>query len=130
MSKQLKNLLRLKKLFQKIERIMPPIEDVSETKKKFAGYKFYKNSGKSFCCTISIHRFVWTYFNGEIPEGYDIHHLDLNHDNNDIANLELVTKNEHKKIHMSIKICEVCGKKFSTIEGAKFCSRKFFYEYR
>lgn len=91
---------------------MPPIETVSDTQKKFGGLKFYKNVGKNFCCTISIHRFIWSYFNGKIPEGYEIHHRDFNHDNNDISNLELVTKEEHKEIHFARKVvCRPAKKK-------------------
>ena len=33
------------------------------------------------------------------PKKYDIHHKDFNHYNNDISNLELLTKNEHQQIH-------------------------------
>lgn len=166
----------VEEMIRKVEGIMPAIEIVSDTQKKFAGFKFYKNTGKSFCCTISFHRFVWQYFNGEIPEGYDVHHRDFNH-NNDIANLELVTNDEHKQIHLArkakrqpekkskficeqcgceyenvnrgnnaycfaeykkiaertrateVKICEVCGKAFSTSDDAKFCSRKCIGEF-
>ena len=125
----------VEEMISKIERTMPPIEDVGETQKKFAGYKFYKNKGKSFCCTISLHRFIWTYFNGEIPEGYDIHHRDLNHDNNDIANLQLLTKTKHKQIHAVIKkerkpekkstfTCAVCGREYEAVSRGNntYCS--------
>jgi len=33
------------------------------------------------------------------PEGMDIHHKDFNHFNNDLDNLILVTKIEHRRIH-------------------------------
>ena len=127
----------VEEMISKVERIMPHIEDVSETQKKFAGYKFYKNKSGNFCCTISIHRFVWTYFNGEIPEDYDVHHRDFNHNNNDIANLELVTKDEHKKIHAEIKskrkpdkkskfTCAVCGREYEAVSRGNntYCSAK------
>ena len=125
----------VEEMIRKVESIMPAIETISDTQKKFAGLKFYKNIGKNFCCTISIHRFVWQYFNGEIPEGYDVHHRDFNHDNNDIANLELVTKDKHKKIHTEQKFtrkpkskftCVVCGRKCDIIDAVndKFCSEK------
>jgi len=125
----------VEEMIRKVERIMPPIENVSDTQKKFAGFKFYKNIGKNFCCTISIHRFIWTYFNGEIPDGFDVHHRDLNHDNNDIANLKLVTKDEHKKIHAAIKAkrkpdkkstftCAVCGHEYEAANRGNntYCS--------
>ena len=40
--------------------------------------------------TKRLHRVVWEYHNGEIPEGYEIHHKDENTHNNDISNLNLV----------------------------------------
>ena len=51
--------------------------------------KGYKHKG--------LHRIIWVIVNGDIPEGYDVHHIDGNKLNNSIYNLELV---EHKK-HMS-----------------------------
>lgn len=38
-----------------------------------------------------------------IPEGYDIHHVDLNHDNNDIANLLLMPHGLHMRLHKCIQ---------------------------
>ena len=125
----------VEEMISKIEGIMPPIEDVSDKQKKFAGFKFYKNKGGNFCCTMSIHRFIWQYFNGEIPEGYDVHHRDLNHNNNSLSNLQLLTKDEHKKIHMAIKklpskkmraTCANCGQKYEIVNAVnnKFCSEE------
>lgn len=41
-----------------------------------------------------VHRLVWSAFNGPIPEGYEINHLDESPVNNALSNLSLVT---HKK---------------------------------
>ena len=46
-----------------------------------------------------LHRYVWTFYNGAIPDGYHIHHKDKNKDNNDISNLELVNGTEHLRNH-------------------------------
>ena len=46
-----------------------------------------------------LHRDVWTYYNGPIPEGYEIHHKDENPANNDISNLECLSMEEHHKKH-------------------------------
>lgn len=46
-----------------------------------------------------LHRYVWEQINGEIPKGYDIHHIDHNKDNNDISNLELLASIRHKQVH-------------------------------
>lgn len=46
-----------------------------------------------------LHRYIWELFNGTIPKGYDVHHKDHNKDNNEIDNLELLTKREHIEKH-------------------------------
>ena len=58
------------------------------------GYVYVtKQKGYKYC---RLHQYIWMCVNGEIPEGYEIHHIDGNKLNNSIYNLELV---EHKK-HM------------------------------
>jgi hypothetical protein len=39
----------------------------------------------------TIHRVMWLYFHGAIPEGLQINHKDFCKTNNELANLELVT---------------------------------------
>ena len=56
----------------------------------------------------TIHRMVWEYYNGEIPEGYVIHHKDENKLNNSIDNLQLLTRKEHKILHMKDTILSHC----------------------
>lgn len=46
-----------------------------------------------------LHRAVWEFYNGPIPEGYQIHHKDHDIDNNDISNLECVSRTEHLSHH-------------------------------
>lgn len=46
-----------------------------------------------------LHRDVWAYFNGPIPDGCHIHHKDNDPSNNDISNLECLPKDEHFKEH-------------------------------
>lgn len=46
-----------------------------------------------------LHRYVWEYHNAIIPEDYCIHHIDFNQSNNNISNLELITRAEHNKLH-------------------------------
>ena len=48
---------------------------------------------------FGIHRVIWECVNGEIPSGYDIHHIDHNKLNNSIYNLELVEHNKHISQH-------------------------------
>lgn len=56
------------------------------------GYYGKTNGSRSL-----MHRDVWEFHNGPIPENHDIHHIDHDKTNNDIANLEIYTKSEHAK---------------------------------
>lgn len=79
-----------------------------------------------------LHRAVWEHFNGKIPKGYVVHHVDFNPANNDISNLTLLTKAEHRKLHTELYepqkyICEYCGKEFESKHRGKpnrFCSHE------
>lgn len=44
-----------------------------------------------------VHRAVWEAFNGPIPEGYDIDHIDGNPHNNALNNLQAITHQENLK---------------------------------
>lgn len=46
-----------------------------------------------------LHVYVWEKEKGELPCGYDVHHKDCDKNNNDISNLILLTRSEHKKTH-------------------------------
>lgn len=55
---------------------------------------------------MNKHRRIWEAHNGRIPvdekgRSYEIHHIDGNHDNNDIDNLKCVSIEEHYKIHLN-----------------------------
>lgn len=50
-----------------------------------------------------IHRYVWESYNGEIPKGYEIHHIDHDKSNNSIENLELMTFANHQSYHAAIR---------------------------
>ena len=67
------------------------------------GYKFRKDkkSGYWLCSTIHkrLHIYIYEKYNGEIPKGMQVHHIDHNKDNNEIENLVLLTVEEHRKIH-------------------------------
>lgn len=72
---------------------------------EFAGIKFREEWPGGYYIhnftgyNIRMHRFVWEYYNGDIPEGYDVHHIDGNRSNNDISNLQLLKSEDHKKLH-------------------------------
>lgn len=48
------------------------------------------------------HRMVWEAFNGKIPEGLVINHIDANPRNNNLENLEIVTQAEN--IHHAVRM--------------------------
>jgi len=49
----------------------------------------------------ALHRDIWQEANGEIPKGYVIHHKDGNSLNNNIENLQIMSKGEHQSKHSS-----------------------------
>lgn len=69
----------------------------------FNGLKFRrdKQSGYYFNSTIHkrLHVYVWEFFNGKIPDGYQIHHKDFDKSNNEIENLILLSASDHAKLH-------------------------------
>lgn len=75
----------------------------SYKRNRFIGRKHYKkgywfaaltdDNGKTF--STSLHRFIWMAVNGEIPDGYQVNHIDENRDNNCITNLNLKTPKEN-----------------------------------
>ena len=44
-----------------------------------------------------VHRVVWEAFNGKIPEGKEIDHINTNRADNRLENLRLVTSSENKR---------------------------------
>lgn len=149
------------------------------------GIYFYKESahgyylgnvpipGRKKRYPMRLHVYVWQKYNGPVPEGYHVHHIDENKDNNDISNLELLKAHDHLSHHSKdkgdwarenlnknarpkavewhksekakdfhkahyeevskeiwlapvTKICEICGKEYTTTHAAaeksRFCS--------
>lgn len=74
-------------------------------KKKLLSYKKFNN--KKFTLSNTgylrqtdedrelMHRYVWRFYNGEIPKGFDIHHKNRDKMDNNIENLELISHSEH-----------------------------------
>ena len=70
---------------------------------KFNGVYFYEEKERGYYRNSKLkdrmHRYVWRFYNGEIPEGYHVHHIDGNKGNNDIKNLELIYGSDHLSMH-------------------------------
>jgi len=47
-----------------------------------------------------LHRDVWEFHNGPIPDGSDIHHINENRTDNSIENLECLPKSEHTRKYL------------------------------
>lgn len=82
-------------------------------------YPFKKHiKGKKY----KIARCVWEAFNGPIPEGYDIHHINHNTKDNRLENLCLIESHKHRKMHYE-------EKKEKMIKASKEASSKPVKQY-
>ena len=87
--------------------------------KEFNGSKYtLRNNGyygRTDGSRSMMHRDVWVHFNGDIPDGHDIHHKDHDKENNDIGNLECISKSLHRLHHLhgqnqhTKKKGDICG---------------------
>lgn len=69
---------------------------------KYNGRKYtQKANGYYYNCSTRkhLHQAIWIDNNGPIPEGYEIHHIDMDKENNDISNLACIPIAEHHRIH-------------------------------
>ena len=48
---------------------------------------------------VRLHRGCWEAYCGAVPDGYDIHHMDGNRQNNEIENLACMPRGEHARLH-------------------------------
>jgi HNH endonuclease len=62
-------------------------------------YRKYKNGYYSRIERVHFHRVIWEENYGEIPVGFCIHHKDGNKENNNITNLECISRKHHAKLH-------------------------------
>lgn len=76
----------------------------------FNGIKFTRDEKTGYYLNSTIrkrmHRYVWEFYNGEIPKGYQIHHKDKDKANNDISNLEMIPRSYHAEFHSKEKARE------------------------
>lgn len=67
----------------------------------YFGKKFWKQKDGYWVNGMPIHAHRWVWINnyGTIANKMDIHHIDGNKDNNDINNLEMLSRSDHLKKH-------------------------------
>lgn len=75
-------------------------------------YGYYRKTDGS---RSHMHRDVWEHYNGAIPDGWDVHHLNENKADNRIENLHCLPKPDHTLIHnpahdITLKNCLYCGR--------------------
>jgi endogenous inhibitor of DNA gyrase (YacG/DUF329 family) len=92
---------------------MPRTTPLLENQTIYDGYVFTKDKKTGYYLSakpiingkrIMLHRYVWIKFNGEIPAGTSVHHIDENKDNNNISNLVLMSTSKHLSFHATNKI--------------------------
>ena len=98
-----------------------PRKPVDKPHQVFDHKTFYRREDNGYYYSKTygfMHRYVWKTYNGEIPEGFHIHHKDGDRSNNDISNLELLSASEHSKLHAKDNAwvkSEACKKLLSEI---------------
>lgn len=85
---QASNFGRIKSLYYGKEKILKP----SKNKCGYLIVFLYKNGIKKTC---KVHRLVWMAFNGEIPEGYEINHINEDKTDNRLENLSLMSHKDN-----------------------------------
>lgn len=105
------------------------VEIVDATHQRFNGVTYRRNKRGWYQRAYStLHRDVWTWHNGTIPPNHDIHHVDFNKDNNQIENLQCLSRRQHLQLHHPPQppklrecTCQLCGKSFTAKSARKRC---------
>lgn len=90
------------------------LNKISDAKHEFDGKNYYRCGGRGSYFKRGgkyLHRAIWEFHNGSIPEKHHIHHIDHNKENNELENLECVLGKEHNSYHSKL---DKKGKSLST----------------
>lgn len=94
------------------------------------GYMIFsvRKYGESKQTKYCAHKFVWETFNGKIPEGFEIDHIDNNKMNNKLSNLQLLTHTENcKKAAASYRDFKLRFKNRKFLEATNKQTKKVSY---
>ena len=61
--------------------------------------KYYSSHAQWKATPRLLHRDIWEFYNGTIPDGHEIHHEDGDFNNNDITNLRCLSNAAHQVAH-------------------------------
>ena len=122
-------------------RELPTVEIVGNDLQIFDGVVFHKLPSGYYQGQVKMHRYVWERLFGKIPDGYVVHHKDRNPENNDIANLQALSADDHIKAHSQDMLsarqpqeftCDCCGKTFLALSNGanRYCSKACQKKYR
>lgn len=76
---------------------------LSQNKSGYQYANLYCGSGKQNRKSIRVHKLVWQEFNGCIPQGFVIDHIDNVKNHNSLDNLQLLTPTENSQKYHNLK---------------------------
>lgn len=106
----------------------PTAEIIDDEHQRFNGIIYKKNGSGHFSKDTRIHQAVWAFYHGEIPNGYQIHHIDEDKCNNSIDNLQCLSASDHQLLHWqkprhigAIRefTCDNCGQKYTAVDNGR-----------
>ena len=78
-------------------------KEIGKAKKNCYAFVSIKHRETNKQIAYYVHRLIWETFNGNIPEGYEIDHINTNRSDNRLENLRLVTHQENCNNPISIE---------------------------
>lgn len=84
------------------------VEPSGKRKQRFRGRVYVMRPNRYYTRAnvaprISMHRAVWEYHNGPVPDGCNIHHIDGDPANNNITNLVAMPILAHSALHRKLQ---------------------------